>query len=133
LKSAVTLDGTLDKSDDEDRGYTVEAFIPWKSFSKAKKLPPELGSTWRMNFYAMKNNGGVAWSPILGQGNFHRAPRFGRVEWMKKGMPEPSASGSAAPPASAAAGASGAPVSSAAPTASVKPAPKLLAPPASSK
>ncbi|MEO8902047.1 MAG: carbohydrate-binding family 9-like protein, partial [Polyangiaceae bacterium] len=41
LKSAVTLDGTLDKSDDEDRGYTVEAFIPWKSFSKAKKLPPE--------------------------------------------------------------------------------------------
>ena len=39
LKSAVTLDGTVDKSDDEDRGYTVEAFIPWKSFSKAKKLP----------------------------------------------------------------------------------------------
>ncbi|HEY5376714.1 MAG TPA: carbohydrate-binding family 9-like protein [Polyangiaceae bacterium] len=135
LKSAVTLDGTLDKSDDEDRGYTVEAFIPWKSFSKAKKLPPELGSTWRINFYAMKNNGGVAWSPILGQGNFHRAPRFGRVEWMKKGMPEPtpSASGSAAPASSGAPAGSAAPVSSGAPAASVKPAPKLVAPPASSK
>jgi hypothetical protein len=35
-----------------------------------------------MNFYAMKNNGGTAWSPILGQGNFHRATRFGRVRWL---------------------------------------------------
>jgi hypothetical protein len=29
----------------------------------------------------MQDNGGVAWSPILGQGNFHRARRFGRVTW----------------------------------------------------
>jgi hypothetical protein len=35
-----------------------------------------------MNFYAMKNNGGTAWSPILGTGNFHRASRFGRVRWV---------------------------------------------------
>lgn len=101
LKSAVTLDGTLDKSSDEDRGYTVEAFIPWKSFGKAKHLPPEVGSSWRVNFYAMKNNAGVAWSPILGQGNFHKASRFGRIIWTVKGA-EPSASSaasaSAAPP-----------------------------------
>jgi hypothetical protein len=32
-----------------------------------------------MNFYAMQNNGGVAWSPILGEGNFHKASRFGQV------------------------------------------------------
>ncbi len=37
-----------------------------------------------MNFYAMENNGGTAWSPILGQGNFHRASRFGRVTWSSK-------------------------------------------------
>jgi hypothetical protein len=35
-----------------------------------------------MNFYAMQNNGGVAWSPILGQGNFHKAARFGRVRFV---------------------------------------------------
>jgi hypothetical protein len=35
-----------------------------------------------MNFYAMENNGGVAWSPILGQGNFHKAARFGRVTFV---------------------------------------------------
>jgi hypothetical protein len=40
---------------------------------------------WRINFYAMKDNGGVAWSPILGQGNFHKASRFGRVTWQVAG------------------------------------------------
>ena len=111
LKSAVALDGTVDKSPDEDRGYTVEAMIPWKSFNKAAKLPPELGSSWRVNFYAMKNNGGVSWSPILGQGNFHKASRFGRIVWTKKGAAE--AASSATPAASATPGApaaSGAPL-----------------------
>ncbi|HKO51871.1 MAG TPA: carbohydrate-binding family 9-like protein [Polyangiaceae bacterium] len=102
LKSAVSLDGTLDKSTDQDRGYTVEALVPWKSFSKAAKLPPEVGSSWRINFYAMKNNGGVAWSPILGQGNFHKASRFGRVVWTLKGTPAPAASASAPAPAGSA-------------------------------
>jgi len=103
LKSAVTLDGTIDKSTDEDRGYTVEALLPWKSFDKAAKLPPEIGSSWRINFYAMKNNGGVSWSPILGQGNFHKASRFGRVVWSKKGAAAPATSGSASPAGSASA------------------------------
>ena len=48
--------------------------------------PPKPGDTWRMNFYAMKNNGGVAFSPILGQGNFHKASRFGRVTWITPDM-----------------------------------------------
>ena len=47
-------------------------------------LPPKPGDTWRMNFYAMENNGGTAWSPILGQGNFHKASRFGKVTWSTK-------------------------------------------------
>jgi hypothetical protein len=48
-----------------------------------------------MNFYAMQENSGVAWSAILGQGNFHRASRFGRVLWAEKGWtaPAPVASG----------------------------------------
>ena len=109
LKSAVALDGTVDKSDDEDRGYTVEALIPWKSFAKASKLPPDIGSSWRVNFYAMKNNGGVAWSPIMGLGNFHKAVRFGRIVWTKRGAAAPAASGGAAPAMSAHPLASGAP------------------------
>src|SRR5690606_3324582 len=64
LTSAVTINGTIDNDEDEDQGYIVEVAIPWKSFSKAKQVPPKPGDTWRMNFYAMENNGGVSWSPI---------------------------------------------------------------------
>ena len=95
LKSAVIVDGTMDKPGDKDKGYTVEMAIPWASFTKAKSHPPKPGDEWRMNFYAMKNNGGVAWSPILGQGNFHKASRFGRVVWTTAEM-------AAAPPSTAA-------------------------------
>jgi hypothetical protein len=82
LKSAVVVKGTMDKPGDKDIGYAVEVQIPWGAFSKAKRTPPTAEDTWRMNFYAMKNNGGVAWSPILGQGNFHKATRFGRVRFV---------------------------------------------------
>jgi hypothetical protein len=97
LKSAVVVDGTLDKSDDKDKGYVVEMAVPWASLTKAKNHPPKVGDEWRMNFYAMKNNSGVAWSPILGQGNFHKASRFGRIVWSV-----PEMAGGAAPSASSA-------------------------------
>lgn len=84
LESAVVLRGKIDDDVEKDEGYTVEAKIPWSSFAKAKKVPPEPGTFWRMNFYAMENNGGVAWSPILGMGNFHKAARFGRVKWQRE-------------------------------------------------
>jgi hypothetical protein len=123
LKSAVVVDGTIDKSDDVDKGYVVEAAIPWKSFSKAKKTPPELGDSWRINLYAMEKNAGVAWSPILGRGNFHRSSRFGRVRWVKKGWVPPAPSGSAAASSSAPApSAKGTPAAPATSTPSAKPA-----------
>lgn len=99
LQSAVVLDGKLD-DDDEDKGYTVELRLPFKSFDKAKTVPPALGDVWRINLYAMQDNGGVAWSPILGKGNFHKASRFGKILFAEKGWeptppataPAPSAS-----------------------------------------
>ena len=118
LKSAVVVKGTIDKKDDKDEGYTVEIAIPWAAFSKgAKQLPPKSGDTWRMNLYAMQENSGVAWSAILGLGNFHTAPRFGRVTWVDPTV-KPAASGSAAASASSA---SGAPSASAPPSASAAP------------
>ncbi len=82
LQSAVVIEGTLNASSDRDKGYTVELKLPWVALTKAKKSPPEAGATWRINFYAMQDNGGVAWSPILRQGNFHKASRFGRVRFV---------------------------------------------------
>ncbi|MFO0549135.1 MAG: carbohydrate-binding family 9-like protein [Polyangiaceae bacterium] len=83
LVSAVRIDGTIDDDRDSDAGYVVEAKIPFSSLTKAAHTPPRPGDEWRVNLYAMKNNGGVAWSPILGRGNFHRASRFGR--WVFRG------------------------------------------------
>ncbi len=86
LKSAVLVKGTLDKADDKDEGYVVEVAIPWKAYAfglpEGTDPAPKSGDTWRLNFYAMQDNGGVAWSPILGQGNFHKAARFGRVRFL---------------------------------------------------
>jgi hypothetical protein len=84
LKSKVTVDGTLDKPGDEDKGYVVEAAIPWKAFHKAKQVPPKPGDDWRVNFYAIEKNAGLAWSPLLGTGDFHRAARFGHLTWAEE-------------------------------------------------
>lgn len=81
LDSAVRLRGSLDDDSDDDDGYLVELRLPWSSLDRAKKAPPGVGDTWRMNLYAMQDNGGAAWSPIRGQGNFHKASRFGRVRF----------------------------------------------------
>ncbi len=122
MKTAVLVKGTMDKKDDKDDGYTVEAAIPWTAFGKAKSHPPKPGDTWRMNFYAMKQNNGVAWSPILGQGNFHKASRFGKVTW---GTPAPAASDAGAEAGARDAGAVREPGAKTGPaSASGRPAPK---------
>jgi len=87
VTSAVRIDGTLDDKSDHDGGYVVEARLPFASLTRAAKTPPDPGDRWRMNFYALQNNGGAAWSPILGQGNFHRASRFGRVLFSANTVP----------------------------------------------
>ncbi|NUP12322.1 MAG: carbohydrate-binding family 9-like protein [Polyangiaceae bacterium] len=80
---AVKIAGTLDDDADRDHGYVVEARIPFAAFDKAKRSPPSPGDTWKMNLYAMQDNGGVAWSPILGEGNFHRVRYFGDVTFVR--------------------------------------------------
>jgi hypothetical protein len=102
LKSAVSVQKG---ADGKATGYTVEAAIPWAAYAKAASHPPKPGEVWRLNFYGVKQNGAVAWSPILGQGNFHKASRFGKVTWVMPSIP-PSG------PASAVAAASGAPAPS---------------------
>lgn len=87
VSSAVVVNGTLDNHADKDTGYVVEALFPWKAFTKARRSPPAPGDMWRMNFYAMQENSGVAWSAILNEGNFHKASRFGRVTWTADTVP----------------------------------------------
>jgi hypothetical protein len=75
LRSAVHVNGTLNKSDDKDNGWTVEIAIPWSSLKilaegDGRALPPAEGDTWRMDFSrfnvkkgSANDAGGWAWSP----------------------------------------------------------------------
>jgi hypothetical protein len=88
IKTAVVVDGTVDKHDDKDKGWTVEMAIPWAD-TKGKgtyelKLPPAVGSVFRVNFFRMdlpfKTKAQVAsgWSPPL-VADFHKVDRFGEL------------------------------------------------------
>jgi hypothetical protein len=53
-QTAVHIDGTVNKDDDRDRGWTVELAFPWTGMkwlaTDGRALPPKEGDTWRMDF-----------------------------------------------------------------------------------
>jgi hypothetical protein len=64
--------------------WIVEAALPWAALAPARvAVPPRPGDVWRLNLYAFRDGQrrAVAWSPLRGQGNFHRATRFGRIRF----------------------------------------------------
>ena len=75
LKSAVSIDGTVNQDQDRDRGWTVELALPWKSMqwlaTDGRALPPKEGDVWRMDFSRFntdkapgpaKDSGGWVWT-----------------------------------------------------------------------
>ncbi len=118
LKQAVVVDKNK-------KNYTVEIAIPWASF-KARAgiaIPPKPGDVWRVNLYSFKDGqrAALAWSPLLGQGNFHKSSRFGEITFAGVGgVVAPAASGSVS--AAASGSASAAPKASAAPAKAPAPA-----------
>jgi hypothetical protein len=69
LKTAVHLNGTLNKSTDKDHGWTVEIAIPWTAYATAyaSRQPaiaaPIPGSQWRANFSRVEWPIGVSSAP----------------------------------------------------------------------
>lgn len=64
--------------------WSVEVALPWAALAPARTpVPPRPGDVWRLNVYAFRDGQrrALAWSPLRGQGNFHRASRFGRVRF----------------------------------------------------
>jgi hypothetical protein len=52
LRHAVHVDGTLNKRDDVDRGWSVELAFPWKGMkwlAEGRSLPPQEGDVWRID------------------------------------------------------------------------------------
>ncbi len=69
----------------DDRFYSVEIAIPWSAFVFGRsRIPPQLNDVWRLDLYSFKEGQrlSLAWSPIRGQGNFHKSARFGRITFV---------------------------------------------------
>jgi hypothetical protein len=58
LKSAVTIQGTLNDSSDRDEGWTVELAIPWSALAEhaSEGRAPRDGEEWRVNFSRVQWN-----------------------------------------------------------------------------
>jgi hypothetical protein len=121
----VHVDGTLNKREDVDKGWTAELAIPLEDVKgmddkSGVKLPPSPGDVWRINMYRMdipqgKPQQAAGWSPPM-IGDFHALDRFGELVFgdaqgnvpppsppplakaAGKGMASPVASGPTAPP-----------------------------------
>jgi hypothetical protein len=68
----------------DGRFYSLEIAIPWSAFVPGRSaLPPKPGDVWRLNLYSFRDGqrSALAWSPIRGQGNFHKSSRFGRIRF----------------------------------------------------
>lgn len=98
IKHAVQIDGTLNCSDDVDRGWSVEVAIPWSSMERyaGTACPPNPGDRWRVNFSRVewefeRYKGGYlkregvpcdnwVWSP-MGVINMHEPHMWGYVQF----------------------------------------------------
>jgi hypothetical protein len=65
LKSAVSVQGTLNNTRDADRGWTLEVAIPYRAISIGNNIQiPKEGTTWRINFSR------VEWDTKVVNGNY---------------------------------------------------------------
>jgi hypothetical protein len=84
----VRVDGTLNKREDQDKGWTAEIAIPLEDVKgmdgkSTLTLPPVPGNVWRINMFRMdvpqgKPQQAAGWSPPL-VGDFHALDRFGEL------------------------------------------------------
>jgi hypothetical protein len=65
--------------------YAVELALPFAQLAGGARVPvpPRPGDVWRVNLYTFRDGQrqALAWSPLRGEGNFHKASRFGRVQF----------------------------------------------------
>lgn len=84
LRTAVALDGTLNRNDDRDRGWSVEIAFPWEILKECahRDIPPRPGDQWRVNFSR------VEW-PLTKDGASYRKPDGAREDnwvWSPQGL-----------------------------------------------
>lgn len=84
VKHAVAVDGTVN-AEGADKGWTVEAAIPWTAFGLDKA--PATGTRWQANMYRIDSKGTHnmafmgAWAPV--GGDFHNVSGAGTLEFVQ--------------------------------------------------
>lgn len=89
LRTAVEVQGTLDKSGDKDHGWTVEIAYPLTAFQSRQDVPPpHAGTTWRINFSRVEwmpgnpKEDNWVWSP-QGLIDMHIPDRWGYLNFQQ--------------------------------------------------
>lgn len=82
LNTGVTVQGTLNKRDDEDSSWTVEMAIPFEDLANSETTKVGPDTEIKLNFYRLDKNQGkefaaYAWSPT-GK-SFHKPSVFGKL------------------------------------------------------
>ena len=86
-KVGVNVLGTLNKRNDQDKGWTVELAFPLADANglatPGVTVPPKLGDTWRINLFRLdapegKPQQASGWSPPM-VGDFHALDKFGEL------------------------------------------------------
>ncbi len=87
LKSAISVQGTLNNPADKDKGWTVELAYPLSAFNTRQQVPqPKPGTTWRINFSRVEWKPGNpvednwVWTP-QGVINMHVPDRWGYLKF----------------------------------------------------
>ncbi len=86
MSAVAVIDGTLDKADDADKGWTVEGRIPWSALAPTFARP-EPGATWsfalcRYDYYGPAGTAPVLMSSApLTRPSFHRSEDYSRLRF----------------------------------------------------
>jgi len=77
LRTAVSIDGTLNDPRDTDRRWTVELAFPWIAFQpRSGKGRPSPGDEWRINFSR------VEWQIKIVDGKYEKIPKTPEDNWV---------------------------------------------------
>lgn len=91
IQIGVSIDGTLNDSEDEDRGWSLEVAIPFRHFANVlTDSRPAPGDRWRLNLSRLEDN--MASKSQWSQGDrnyprFHHPEYFGFVEFVGDSSP----------------------------------------------
>ena len=78
LKTAVSVEGTVNDPSDEDQAWKVELAIPWSSLTGGKRaaVAPHVDEIWRVNFSR------VQWQHQIVDGAYQRIPDTPEHNWV---------------------------------------------------